>query len=65
MEEQAGGAQDPRTSCGKTSPTCESKTSTFREILAEESRWTRAGTEAKADLAEEKTESILGIQEKS
>ena len=44
---------------------CESEASTTRNILAKESGWTGAGTEAKADLAEEKGDSILGVQEKS
>ena len=34
-------------------------------MLAEESGWTKAGTEAKAVLAVEKAESISGDQEKA
>ena len=49
----------------KTAPRCESEASTTREILVEESGWTKAGTEAKADSAGEKAESILGDQEKA
>ena len=42
----------------------EKQASTSREILGQESRCTRLGTEAKADLAEEKAEFISGAQEK-